>query len=369
LLRFVAKKQKLKKNRERLRERFTDIELEIDDSEYKYKEREIEINESAKMIEKAVDLSDRDKIFKNAAHLMKKARSIGKDLINPGVTATHLANVVRSEQFMHLDRESKLEILKAFEVYTGLALITSTARRQTIYERVQEELVKQMKEVKSITSKNDYEMLFEIACIKEALKIIKSNENDALGLFQSVFKIKETGELFAGFLRQYKKITKQWYSKLVSMRYVSYEAKKDKEKLAQLQEMIPEKGDWKLMYGVVRILGDIAINGETEEIREKAYFGAEEKKGLKDFIDYNRDKEKGQRAIRGEVAKLLYALVKQGESVDEESQEKQIFAAIKALEERKESEKDEEVKKVLERLEKEWMKEERKRKLIEGENE
>jgi hypothetical protein len=368
LITVCCKKAKAKKNRERLRERFTDIELEIDDSEYKHKEREIEINATAKNIEEAVDLSDRDTITISVAQLLEEAKSIGKDLINPGVTATHLANVVRSEQFMHLDRESKLEILKAFEVYTGLALIISTARRQTIYERVQEELVKQMKEVKSITPKNDYEMLFEIACIKEALKIIKSNEKDAFELFQSVFKIKETDVLFAGFLRQYKKITKQWYSKLVSMRYISYEAKKDKEKLDQLQEMIPEKGDWKLVYGVVKILGDIALNGETEKIREQAYFGTEGKMGLKDFIEYNSGKEKGKRAIRGEVAKVLYALVKQGESVDEETQEKQISTAIKALEERREREKDSEVKKVLERLEKDWMKEDRKRKLIGGED-
>jgi hypothetical protein len=367
LVTVCCKKAKAKKNRARLRENFSDIELEIDDKEYKYKEREIEINATAKAIEEAVDLSDRDAIVINANHLMEEAKSIGKELINPGVTAMHLANVVKSDQFMLLDRESKLEILKAFEVYTGLALIASTARRQTIYESVQAELVKQMKEVKSITPKNDYEMLFEISCIKEALKIIECNEKDSFELFKSVFKIKETGELFANFVKQYQKVTKQWYSKLVSMRYMSYTAKREKEELDNLQELMPEQGSWQLIYGVVKMLGRIAVEGETPEIREQAYFGKKGKLGLKDYVGYNKGKEKGQRAIRGAVLKELYKLSQEGSSVKPEEQESQIIAATKTLEERKNIEKDAEVKKVLERLEKDWIKEERKRSLITGE--
>jgi hypothetical protein len=359
-----CKKAKAKKHRARLRENFTDIELEIDDKEYKHKEREIAINESAKAIEKAVDLSDRDEIVKNCAKLTEEAKSIGKELINPGVTATHLANVVRSEQFMHLDRESKLEILKAFEIYTGLALIASATRRQTIYEKVQAELVEQMREVKNITPKNDYEMLFEISCIKEALQIIKSTEKDTFELFKSVFKIQETGELFAGFVKQYRKVTKQWYSKLVSMRYMSYAAQKEKEELDNLQELMPEQGSWQLIYGVVKMLGRIALEGGTSEIREQAYFGKDEKMGLKDYIGYSKGKEKGQRAIRGEVAKVLYRLSQQDSSSKLEDRESQIIAATEALEKRQNVEKDAEVKKVLKRLEKDWDKEERKKRLV-----
>jgi hypothetical protein len=363
---ICSKKAKAKRNRKRLRENFTDIELKIDDEEYKHKEREIAINESAKVIEKAVDLSDRDEIVKNVATLIEEAKNIGKELINPGVTATHLANVVKSEQFMHLDRESKLEILKAFEMYTGLALIASTVRRQTIYEQVQTKLVKKMGRVESITSKNDYEMLFGIACIKEALKIIESNEKDSFELFKSVFKIKETGELFEGFVKQYQKATKQWYSKLVSMRYMSYAAQKEKEELDKLQGLIKKQGAWELIYGMVKMLGRIALEGATPEIREQAYFGTEDKLGLKDYIEYAKGKKNEQRAIRGEVAKILYGLSQQGSSLDIEERESQIVAATEALEKRKELEKDEEVKKVLERLERDWIKEKRKRDFILG---
>ena len=64
---------------------------------------------------------------------------------------------------------------------------------------------------------------------------------------------------------------------------------------------------------------------------------------------------------------MLYRLSQQGNSVKPEEQESQITAATKALEERQELEKDTEVKKVLDRLEKEWAKEERKKSLITGE--
>jgi hypothetical protein len=391
------KRVNAKRNRERLKKYFTDVELEIRDEEYKYKKREIAINESAEAIKKAVNLSDRDAIVINSAKLMEEAKSIGKELINPGITATHLADVVKGDKFMYLDRDSKIEILRVFEVYTSLALVVSTVRRQTIYERVQAALIKQIEEVKSITLKNDYEMLFEISCMKEALLIIKSNENykDVFELFKSATKLKKVGqiektgelfadlgELFAAFVKQYRKVSKQWYSKLVSMRYISYSAQNEKEELDNLQGLIPKQGSWQLIYGIVEMLGRIALEGATPEIRAQAYFGKDEKMGLKDYVGYTKRKKKeegkmklkdyagflegkaGERAIRGAVLKVLYGLSKQDSSVSIENQESQIIAATELLAERQMVEEDEEVKKVFEQLEKDWAKEERKRSLI-----
>ena len=71
--------------------------------------------------------------------------------------------------------------------------------------------------------------------------------------------------------------------------------------------------------------------------------------GLKDYIGYSKGKEKGQRAIRGEVARILYGISQQGSSVKPEERESQITSATEALEKRQEVEKDAEVKKMLRR--------------------
>ena len=57
-------------------------------------------------------------------------------------------------------------------------------------------------------------------------------------------------------------------------------------------------------------------------------------------MGYDKGKAKEQRAVRGEVARILYEISQQGNLVKLEEQESQITAATEALEERQEVEKD-----------------------------
>jgi hypothetical protein len=313
-------------------------------------------------------------IVKKCAKLMRRLeRKNFRKFINPASVAIKLAKAVKSEFFIGggVEKSSKKEILTAFNRYIGFTLLKSSEEHRNILsEDLQGEVSKGIEQVKK-ESKDNYDILFEISCVEEALLMMKESDN-AMELLKFVFKIQnieEMGDLLEIVFKKSKKMPafSMWYSKLIVLRYRSYLAKYDKKELDDLQELIPQKGDWQLIYGVAQILGRIALMGDIEEIRKQAYFGGKttkikkrckknitkkvKLKGLKDYLKYVKKNGKTirEKAIGEVVTKALYLLEKKSLQGNRELQVEKATKELKALQNK--AKKDKKLAKRLNKLE------------------
>jgi hypothetical protein len=310
---------------------------------------------TAKTIFEAALVGDGLKIIMNSEKLIEEAKNIsmqkGESLklalseMNPVKKVINVAEKVSERQFMGLKRELKIEQLKALEVYLGLTLFqnsTGMDKGQKLAQELRDVLKARMEEMK--IEKWDYEMYFLRDCVKQALLIMDDDISGILkDLFILVFKFQnfeETGEFIVKLIEVWKRVPKQWYSRFLVARHISYrvqfekEEKKILEELKRLQKFIfdelKKSESWQFVYGIVQVLGQIVLKGKTSKIRYHAYAKdpipkdndlnnkeknkrQEIKIGLEDFFKWQGEKKK---AIKEAGLRILYSLKQKYEGKD-----------------------------------------------------
>lgn len=242
---------------------------------------------------------------------IKTLRGLQDCLASPPVTenssdgllllANQFREIMRPDLVQGRSTNLQIEILKTFSIFAELIIQSYFAKSSNAIDQgLKEQFIETINVLKSFNTNghNDPVLSFHTEMALEAIKRLKTNRQELLdslkGLYHAGMGASEIAMLIfghgtpedveiisshieeaLGYIKIY--IKKSWYNEwLFIHKELSKSAKSNLNDLELMQSRFAQHygaSNWRFTYAVLELLSDIALHGETQEIRMRALHG------------------------------------------------------------------------------------------------
>ncbi|KAL0483466.1 hypothetical protein AKO1_014730 [Acrasis kona] len=206
-----------------------------------------------------------------AAEMEESVKEFGTNIPHPSIIFFTLCKIIKTPEFRHCDTNYIQRIIRLLHAFGSLTLIEKTVKNLKLAEEEKTDLMDSLQTLSSMTSGSyDIELRFQLDCLRQCVTLMQDTGRSIIAIARAMQYIQYPQMLLPIIAQEADNYPSNWYFRLLCSHQLLQHAKTDISVCVQLlgRSLTKKKAtDWHIYYDQAQMIGEIARQASTTEIR------------------------------------------------------------------------------------------------------